>query len=131
VPVYESQCPTCAATAEYLRAVADCLDTPDCPECGVRMVKKVFSAPKGYVRGKFEAFKSSVDGTIIANHRDMQEHNRRNDVVCLADGYSDEKVRAGQAIQPLKQEKSDVAADLGAALIAVRDGYRPEVQHEN
>jgi len=111
--------------------VAECLDTPDCPECGVRMLKKVFSAPKGYVRGKFEPFKSNVDGTIIANHRDMQEHNRRNNVVCLADGYSDEKVRAGQITQPVKKEKSDVAADLGQALIQVREGYKPKVQYED
>jgi hypothetical protein len=95
------------------------------------MVKKVFSAPKGYVRGKFEPFKSTVDGTVIASHRDMQEHNKRNGVVCVADGYSDEKVRSGQITQAVKKEKSDVAADLGQALIQVREGYKPEVMYED
>jgi hypothetical protein len=91
------------------------------------MQKVIFSVPRGYVRGKFEAFKSSVDGTIIANHRDMTEHNRRNGVVCVADGYSDEKVRSGSfAKKAVKTDKADINRDLAEAAVMVRDGYKPQ-----
>jgi len=133
IPVYEAQCPECQVRAEYLRGVAECLDTPDCPECGVKMAKKVFSVPHGFMRGKFEPFKSTVDGTIIANHKDMLEHNKRNNVVCMADGYTDEQVKAGTfKKEPVKVDtKKEVASDLMEAAIQVRDGYKPEVRYED
>jgi hypothetical protein len=31
----------------------------------------------------FEAFRSPVDGSIIRNHRELEEHNRRNNVVSV------------------------------------------------
>lgn len=33
------------------------------------------------VRGNFDAFTSPVDGSLIRNHRELMEHNRRNGVV--------------------------------------------------
>lgn len=33
------------------------------------------------IRGNFDAFRSIVDGTLIRNQRDLDEHNKRNGVV--------------------------------------------------
>jgi len=130
MPVYEAQCPVCDAYCEYVRPVSQCMDTPTC-ECGERMAKKVFSVPMGYIRGKFEPFKSTVDGTVIANHRDMMEHNKRNGVVCMADGYSDETVRKGAFGRKPAQhvtDKKELRDDLAHAAMLVRDGYKPTIE---
>jgi len=132
MPVYESQCPECEITAEYLRPVEERLDTPICPACDVRMGKRIFAAPRGFIRGKFEPFRSTVDGTIIANHRDMAEHNKRNGVECLADGYSNEQVLSGsfskqKPMTPISTEK-ELVDDIMSAAIQVRDGYKPVKQ---
>ena len=37
------------------------------------------------VRGKFDSFVSPVDGSLIRNHRDLENHNKRNDVVNAAE----------------------------------------------
>ena len=41
------------------------------------------------VRGNFDAFHSPVDGSLIRNHRDLEEHNRRNNVVSSSE-FSDD-----------------------------------------
>ena len=33
------------------------------------------------VRGNFDAFRSTVDGSLIDSHRALEQHNRRNNVV--------------------------------------------------
>jgi len=113
VPVYESECTQCGAQQDYLRPVSQCLDTPMCVVCGIRMAKRVFSAPMGYLKGNFAPFKSTVDGSLISTHRDMVEHNKRNGVVCLADGYSndgpfvalevDDSIVSGKVAEAAKQ----------------------------
>lgn len=35
------------------------------------------------VKGKFDAYCSPVDGTVIRNAKDLEEHNKRNDVVLM------------------------------------------------
>ena len=37
------------------------------------------------VRGNFDAFVSPVDGSLIRNHRELEDHNRRNNVVNSAE----------------------------------------------
>ena len=44
------------------------------------------------VRDNFEPFRSVVDGTVISNHRQLEEHNRRNNVV-LADEFDQSHYR--------------------------------------
>jgi putative FmdB family regulatory protein len=132
MPVYESECTQCGGTQDYLRSVAQCLDTPMCAVCGIRMEKRVFSAPLGYLKGNFAPFKSTVDGSIISTHRDMVEHNKRNNVLCLADGYSDERVKSGQiARKPDKLDVSDLQHDIAEATLMVNNGYRPEVHTDD
>jgi len=98
------------------------------------MTLAIFTAPKGFVRGKFEPFRSTVDGTIIANHLDMREHNKRNGVECLADGYSEDKILSGkfkkQELAPISS-KEELIADIATAAYEVKNGYKPEVQHDD
>jgi len=132
MPVYTSYCEECSKAKDYHSSIAERLNTPPCAACGGETSLVILQAPMGFVRGRFEPFRSNVDGTIIANHRDMDEHNRRNGVVCLADGYSDEKVRSGSFER--KEETLDVGElrdDLGAALLAVKDGYKPNIEVHN
>lgn len=134
MPVYDAFCSGCSTVEEYIRTVDNRLDTPPCGKCGGVTTLAIFKAPKGYVQGKFEPFRSTVDGTIIKNHNDMREHNKRNDVVCLADGYSDAQVKAATFRKPVEvpiTTKEELAADIMAATIEVRDGYKPEVQYED
>ena len=106
----------------------------DCPECGnANKLTPFISAPKGFMRGKFEPFRSTVDGTIIDSHRSMQEHNKRNDVVCLADGYSNEQVISGNYNKPKvqKEDKTELMNDIGESILKLNNGYKPEVQYDN
>ena len=41
------------------------------------------------VRGNFDPFVSTVDGTLISTHRDLEQHNKRNNVVSASE-YSPE-----------------------------------------
>lgn len=133
MPIYEAECRPCGVPAEYLRSIEERHNTPSCPECGEQMQQRIFTPPLGYVRGRFEPFVSTIDGTLIKNHRDMDEHNRRNNVQCMADGYSNEKVLSGDfGIKKEKQDNTkDIAEDLMESAIKVRDGYKPEVQYED
>lgn len=106
----------------------------DCPQCGnTNKLTPFVTAPKGFMRGKFEPFRSTVDGTIIDGHRSMQEHNKRNGVVCVADGYSNDSVLKGNFNnnQPEKVNAKDLANDIGESIMKLKNGYRPEVQYED
>jgi hypothetical protein len=37
------------------------------------------------IRDNFESFRSIVDGSLISNHRDLENHNKRNNVVNSAE----------------------------------------------
>ena len=128
-PIYEADCQECGVYADYLREVKEYLDTPHCPECGVKMRKIIRSAPKGFVKGQFDAFQSTVDLSIIRNERDLREHNQRNNVISLADGYSTEALMTQTGIK--QEQPRDVKADLVDAYKAVKSGYRPNIGHEN
>jgi putative FmdB family regulatory protein len=132
MPVYESACKPCGLTKEYLRQVADCLDTPECPVCGEKMSKVILTAPKGYVAGKFDAFVSTVDGTVISSKRGLAEHNARNNVVSLADGYSDEAIASGSYTKRKEVvfDEKERADDIASAIYDVSNGYKPEVRYD-
>jgi len=90
------------------------------------MSKAVFSAPRGFVTGKFEPFISHVDGSLITSQREMQEHNIRNNVVNMADGYDNEAVINGTcAVAPEKIDINDIKADIAEATQMVTNGYKP------
>ena len=132
--VYEAECQDCGRVYDYLRAISERNDVPDCPACGSSHVRRVImSAPHGFVTGKFEAYRSQVDGTIIRTKRDLEEHNRRNGVVLLGDGYSEDAIKAGKVTPPKpKPDKKEIAKEVVESIKAVESGYKPNVQvHED
>lgn len=128
VPVYEAICRDCEVAAEYIRTVDQCMDTPVCVSCGEKMHKVILSAPKGFVKGKFEPFISTVDGTLISSQKDMDEHNRRNNVVNLADGYDNDTVIRGDYIKQEEKDINDLKADIAEATAMVKQGYKPHTE---
>jgi putative FmdB family regulatory protein len=126
MPVYDSKCRSCGGLAQYLSTVEDRYSIPPCPGCGGERSKIILTAPKGFVKGNFTPFKSPVDGSLISTNKDLAEHNKRNNVVNTADGYSDEAIRKGNIV-PKKTgiDKKDLANDVGEALHKLKQGYVP------
>lgn len=121
--IYEAKCPICHYVVEYSRPMRECMNTPDCPHCEMKMLKVIFTPPKGYVRGRWGAFKSTVDGSIIRNERELAEHNRRNNVESMSAGYATEQLMKMRGEQ--KREKV-TAAEVADAYRAVEAGYKPK-----
>ena len=128
MPLYQAVCDRCVVYTEYRASVSDCMKTPGCPECGDRMVKRILTAPTGVVTGKFEPFKSSVDGTLIRCQKDLREHNLRNGVVNVQDGFPEEKVIAGDFNRvEAKLDPNERKQDIAEAIHKVTQGYRPVI----
>ena len=127
--IYEAECEVCGHGFDYVAAVEDRNNVPLCQMCQGKARKVIRTAPRGHVTGKFEPFVSSVDGTLISNDRQLKEHNRRNGVVNLNDGYSEEKVISGQiGTKPQQESKAEKAKDIIEAIKAVESGYKPKVE---
>lgn len=127
--IYEAECEGCGLPFDYAASVKDYQIVPPCPACAAPARKVIRTAPVGVVTGKFEPFKSMVDGTMITNQRDLKEHNLRNRVVNLNDGYSEEKIISGELVQKPKQDnKKDVVQDVVQSIKAVEGGYKPKVE---
>lgn len=127
MPTYTAQCDACGITIDYMRSVSECMDTPKC--CGASTRKVILHAPLGYVMGRFSPFKSPVDGSTITGTRSLEEHNKRNGVVSLADGYSDEKVKSGDILpKRAASPKKDLSQDIAEACEKVKNGYKPTLE---
>lgn len=127
--VYDGECRVCGLTFSYHRPVDQRHDVPECRQCGALDTKLVIlRAPAGFTTGKFDPFVSPVDGSVITTKRELNEHNKRNKVVQLAEGYSEDKVIRGDFQQP-KHELSaaDLAADIQKATHEVASGYKPTI----
>lgn len=130
---YEAICLGCSQTYDYFSPIAERGNIPKCPECGGGEVRRVIlSAPKGFVRGQLEPFKSQVDGTLITCEKDLQEHNKRNNVCLLGDGYSNEDILAGNIGQKkiAPPDKKDIAKDIVESFRKVEAGYKPIIESE-
>lgn len=101
-----------------------------CPECG-RPLERVLTAPRYLNSTKpFEAFKSPVDGSIIACERDLREHNKRNGVVNLHDGYDSKAVanftKRDYQAELDKERRKDLKKDMELSLNKLHQGYKPQ-----
>lgn len=101
-----------------------------CPECG-RPLSRVLTAPRFLNNTKpFEAFRSPVDGSIIACERDLREHNKRNNVVNIHDGYDEKAIKNQVNVDhraPLDAERrADLAVDMREAVTKLEQGYKPQ-----
>lgn len=74
MPVYEARCNVCSKVHDYVRPVAQCMDTPEC--CGQKTQKVILSAPMGYVENI--AYTSPIDGRPITTKQARIEDLRRN-----------------------------------------------------
>lgn len=126
MPTYTARCINCAADTEYVRTIAERHDTPGCPRCGGETVLTVTTPPRGFVKNRWEPFKSPVDGSIIRTGRELAEHNRRNNVVSMADGHTTEQLMRMDGKPPgrVKVTRGEVAE----AAQLVRNGYKPTVE---
>jgi len=126
MPTYEYQCKNCGADYEIVRPVAEAYDVPVCDECGALTYKVIHTAPKGFVKGNFDAFRSSVDGSLIRTSRELAEHNKRNGVVNLHDGFDEKAVMSGNLTKPPpKLSKKELASDIAESIHKVQSGYSP------
>lgn len=126
--VYEACCGK--SSLERVCSYATYLADPSffCPQCG-RTLKQVVTCPQLVVSKSFEAFRSTVDGTLISSHRDLAEHNKRNNVVNLHDGYDEKAVQDFTKRKwnetPEKERLSDLNKDMKEAVQKLEDGYTP------
>lgn len=132
--VYES---CCGKVRERVCRLAEYEADPtySCPECG-RKLSQCVTAPRMLTKTKvFEAFRSTVDGSVISNERDLREHNKRNNVVNVHDGYDDKAVMDmvnRDHIKPLDDERrSDLASDMRQAVEKLQSGYKPQLAQED
>lgn len=127
MPTYDAQCNNCDAQFEFRASVEQYREVPNCGLCGATARRVILHAPMGVVTGKFEPFVSMVDGSTIVCQNDLSEHNKRNNVVNLQDGYAEKDVVAGTfAKQSMdKVTKEEVAKDIQESIAEVTAGYKP------
>jgi hypothetical protein len=75
MPIYESICLTCGKYHEYVRAVSQCLDTPEC--CGTKTDKRILTKPMAAMDMQpWEAFESPATGKIITSKKERADDMR-------------------------------------------------------
>lgn len=79
------------------------------------------------IRDNFEPFRSIVDGALIASHRDLENHNKRNGVVNTAE-FSPEYLERKQA-ERLRRERGEKTR--AESLAAKRELYEKVIRAEN
>lgn len=135
MPVYDSECLVCGKPGQYTSSVESRTILPPCERCNGQTKKVILHAPCGYVKGNFAAFRSTVDGSLITGDRALREHNARNGVVNIHEGFDEAKVLAGDFGRvEVKPDKKEIANDVGEALHKLQhEGYVPpprEAYHE-
>lgn len=130
---YDAICMSCIDTYEYFSSLAERNNVPACPKCSGTDVRKIIlTAPQGCVKGKFQPFKSQLDGSIITCNRELNEHNKRNNVCLLGEGYSNDDILNGKIGQevPKAPSKKEIAQDVYDAIKQCEGGYKPIIQSE-
>lgn len=126
MPVYISECKECGLRYSESRPMEDFRKYPTCEACHGPTFGVILQAPKSFVKGRFDPFVSTVDGSVIHNARELEEHNKRNDVRSLADGYDEQTILSGgmakKAPEPTKEE---TMKDVAEAVYEVSNGYKP------
>lgn len=129
---YDAQCNNCDAQFEFTARIEFYNDPPECPLCTGPTRRIILAAPQGFVKGKFDAFVSPVDFSVISTERDLAEHNRRNGVVNIQEGYSEEKVLKGDFGKKKEDNNAkEVAGDIQEAIHDVTHGYKPTIGAED
>ena len=103
--IYESICLTCGAYHEYVRPVAEYLNTPVC--CGVKTQKRLLTPPMGIV--DIPAYESPASGKIINSRAQRREDFKRTGTRPW-EGIAEEKKEAARQAQYAEQ-KQDAAME--------------------
>lgn len=125
MPTYQARCRECGKEFEYVSKIKDCMSVPPC-DCGGGADKVILSAPVGYVMGRFDSFVSPVDGSVIRTSRELKEHNVRNNVVSVADGYDEKRVLAGDYKKTETLSSKERVKDIVESVKALNQGYKPD-----
>lgn len=100
-----------------------------CPDCGAKLKQWVTSCHIGGGTKPFEAFKSPVDGSVITSKAALAEHNRRNNVVNIHDGYSEKEILGVTKKDIYKEINKDndkqVKQDVAKSVNMLNNGYVP------
>ena len=132
---YPYECPACGFRFTRVCRLAEYeADPTSVCNCGEYM-KRVITAPRYLNNTKpFEAFQSPVDGSVISCERDLREHNKRNNVVNIHEGYDEKSLndftkRDWQ--KPLDDERrADLHQDMRVAISKLEQGYTPQPANE-
>lgn len=135
--IYEYLCESCDRMFERVCRLSEYEANPDysCPNCG-GLARQVLSAPS-LITGaeQFTAFVSPVDGSVIENKRALREHNKRNGVVNLHDGFDEKGVqnmtKRNYQAEFDKENAKDIQKDMETAVKKLNDGYKPQIQKES
>jgi hypothetical protein len=102
-----------------------------CPECGKQLTR--LYTPSQLLHTKpFESFVSPVDGSVINNKRELAEHNRRNKVVQLHEGYDEKAVNNFvNRDWGTKSDIPDLKNDMKEAVVKLEQGYKPVLAPES
>jgi len=127
--VYEAHCGRLAWERHCSLAEYENDPTHKCPVCG-EYISQILTAPRFITGAKpFRPFRSTVDGTIISSEHALREHNKRNNVVNLHDGYDERAVQGfvhkDWEAERHKENEKEVKADMATAVEKLQDGYTP------
>lgn len=103
--IYESECLCCGKRHEYVRSVAQYLDTPEC--CGKRTEKRIYSAPMGIV--DIPAYESPASGKWITSRAQRREDFKRTGTRPWEGKEQEQKEAARQ--RQYDEAKADAALD--------------------
>ena len=106
--IYEAVCKKCRSYHEYVKSVAECLDTPIC--CGEKTQKVIFSSPSvQFDVQPWESFVSPATGKMITSKAQRKEDMRESG--CRDwEGLDSEKNEAARQ-KKYEEQKQDEALD--------------------
>lgn len=129
--IYPYKCDRCGSKIDRVCSLREYEANPVhlCFTCQEPM-RRIICAPTALVNTRvFEAFKSPVDGSIITNSAELREHNKRNNVVQLHEGYDEKGVQNLTKIdyQAAKDAETakDLRDDMQKAVTKLEQGYKP------
>lgn len=124
----------CGNRSYVVRAKTPHGKVPACGTCGAYLVAKKVTQAKLSRSSNFEPFVSPIDGSVITTKRELADHNSRNNVVNVHEGYSEQaylnKVNEDLYGKVNKEMTKDVMSDIDKSINMLNNGYVPEVAPE-
>lgn len=116
------------------RAKTETGSYPVCGTCGARLEARRVTMARNTRVSRFEPFVSPVDGSVITSRRELADHNARNNVVNVHEGYTEEqyknKVNEDLYGAVNKEIQKDVDNDIKQSINMLNNGHVPEVAPE-